>query len=664
MTSATVVVTTPPVATSATSMSVTNITLTLQVGGATVNTFENVNPSVGFSYNVTTAVGTVLGTKTYSLTAYSTTATDANFYCAWTGGPTSATSNNIYQGVLSGSQLTVNFVYQGYVKISGTNYFKINATFTITDAIQYQPLYQAIFTETGLPLPYSWGINLSGNSYMTSADTITVNNLANGTYSYDVIAFSPYVADPASGNITINSINASTTIAFAQYEAVFTTSGLTAGVDWGVWIDGVAYSTTASSLSIYGINGNVQHTWGIISKLTSNWTVTPSSGNFTFSSAVFNQALTFSGYTGVEHVIAFNDGMSISDSYNILPIFGTGSYATAYVEPAAHTNFTVAYTSGATGYAVAAYNIDCIRQVNQASTLKFTVSKNNAASFPLGGNVQFWYLGNIVFNGFVIDVNKKSTMEYDITAADGLWNATMSLNIGFTSASYLSQLIYNMINKCKIDGTAIKTANIQALTGDYYFQNNIIVNTATLIALQAGNYYLYLNNNNQIEMRHYNTGTTVTFTENANNIMVQKKIVDTTYQYTQISLQYILSALVSGIIITPPNPFPSVATSSSTNSQTIKTIDETWLYTTATVAEGYANNLQTSFANGYEYAIIEGSNFYDITANNNYTINFADGTVWTGLTLIKFEVTQAGTFATFANLDVSPFSYVAATAIN
>src|SRR4029077_14394304 len=122
--------------------------------------------------------------------------------------------------------------------------------------------------ETGLPLGTNWTATL-GAAQITSNSTPIVFHVANGTYAFSAGTPAPYAASPASGNITVNGTAANQKVvctagsAPGTYTVAFNESGLAAGTNWSMWLNGVHMSAPAGAVIGFVVkNGTYPFTTG------------------------------------------------------------------------------------------------------------------------------------------------------------------------------------------------------------------------------------------------------------------------------------------------------------------------------------------------------------------------------------------------------------------
>ena len=131
-----------------------------------------------------------------------------------------------------------------------------------------------VFTENGLPSGDKWSVAYDGKFYSSSSATLTISSSA-GTNGFSVGTVSgqgqiaEYKPSPATGSVGVSSYSTSyvsvnyRAIKAETYTQTFTESGLPAGTEWTVAINGQTYSSSSSSISFNLYNGT--HSYSISS---------------------------------------------------------------------------------------------------------------------------------------------------------------------------------------------------------------------------------------------------------------------------------------------------------------------------------------------------------------------------------------------------------------
>jgi len=132
---------------------------------------------------------------------------------------------------------------------------------------QPPPSYSVTFNESGLPLGWTWCVNLGGAQQCNTVKgifggyNITFDNVSPNTYYYTIPTQGSYVPSPASGSVTVSDSNQNpvVNVVFSQvsgggggtsappqqFTVTFQESGLPDGKSWYVTVAGQDYYGTA-----------------------------------------------------------------------------------------------------------------------------------------------------------------------------------------------------------------------------------------------------------------------------------------------------------------------------------------------------------------------------------------------------------------------------------
>lgn len=164
-------------------------------------------------------------------------------------------------------------------------------------ALVVAPGYPLTYPETGLPAGTLWtlwfnGTNLFGrvrDEYASTTSTIVVT-AANGTYYLEVPATSGYWPHPNRLTVIAGGPSQGPLIVFSKlYTVTFTETGLPAGTNWSVALDGEVQSSTSTSLFFLETNG----TYRFFALSASGGVPSPPSGNVTVNGTAMSVTITF-----------------------------------------------------------------------------------------------------------------------------------------------------------------------------------------------------------------------------------------------------------------------------------------------------------------------------------------------------------------------------------
>ncbi len=158
----------------------------------------------------------------------------------------------------------------GSVEVAGASPTPISVPWT-------QVTYPVEFYESGLPPSALWSLTFQGYLYETTAPSLGPFYAPNGTYNVGAAGPANYAPDPTPSPISVDGAPASETVQFAHlWEVTFYETGLPAGKDWGVRVNGTRYTATTPSLELNLTNGS----YAFSLDLVSGYAPTPASGNF------------------------------------------------------------------------------------------------------------------------------------------------------------------------------------------------------------------------------------------------------------------------------------------------------------------------------------------------------------------------------------------------
>jgi uncharacterized protein YcnI len=214
----------------------------------------------------------------------------------------------------------------------------------------FSPMEYAVsFTETGLAPVTLWGITINGSHLSGSTPTLSAS-LPNGTWTYVLDGVPgwhttfPYSGGSSTlGPITPSGISETVAFTSVKYLITFTETGLSAGLAWGVFVNGTTTTSNSSSLSFTLPNGT--YSYSVLD--VPGWHLTQGaySGSFGVAGAAKTVvSLTFAPET---YSVTFAEsGLAAGTSW-ALTIHGIGFLSTA------GSPISVALANGTYDYALA-----------------------------------------------------------------------------------------------------------------------------------------------------------------------------------------------------------------------------------------------------------------------------------------------------------------------
>ncbi len=138
-------------------------------------------------------------------------------------------------------------------------YYYINITSNTSLTINFfNVLYtQVTFESYGIPSGNLWGVVIDGVNYSTNTNQLTIQNLVNGIYVYQVWGTIRYQPVNPTGVINLNGNSITVNVYFkAYYQFIVYESGLFSNTSWSFYLNGTLYTTSALYYQIYLPNGS------------------------------------------------------------------------------------------------------------------------------------------------------------------------------------------------------------------------------------------------------------------------------------------------------------------------------------------------------------------------------------------------------------------------
>lgn len=160
--------------------------------------------------------------------------------------------------------------------------------------------YFVTFTATGIPSGAVWTVTLvsNGTSPVTggAVNSAVVFALTNGTYYYSIPSYGLYFPTPSSGSFSVNGQPVNLTVSFRAegFVVTFTETGLPAGTNWSVAVNGVTQSTTSTTLVFTEPNGTYPFTVSSVG----GGPVSPTSGLVHVSGSALSLTIRFGSASG------------------------------------------------------------------------------------------------------------------------------------------------------------------------------------------------------------------------------------------------------------------------------------------------------------------------------------------------------------------------------
>jgi len=275
----------------------------LPSGCTTANTSSLVcTPTQAGSFNVAVKVTDTLGA---SKTAHTTLTVNPVYAVTFseTGLPSGTSWSVTLNGSLKNSTTTTivfaepNGSYPfSLSSIAGYHPSPPSGTATVAGAPVPEPIswtraeYAVTFSETGLPSGTSWTVVLNGSSNSSTTSAIVFNE-PNGTFPYTISPVPGYSTSTYSGSVPVAGHAAGVTVPWTRsgYAVTFEESGLVAGTEWSVTLNGSLQNSSGTSIGFSEPNGSYLFTVGQVA----GYSLSSSSGSVNVTGAAVTEPITF-----------------------------------------------------------------------------------------------------------------------------------------------------------------------------------------------------------------------------------------------------------------------------------------------------------------------------------------------------------------------------------
>ena len=182
------------------------------------------------------------------------------------------TQQNTTTSVLSFSMPAGTYSYAiesavGYGPSPRTGTLSVQTTNVNVNVAYRLPEYNVTFVANGKPAGIVWWVSLSGHREQGNASTLSFTGSeaeTNGSYGFTVSPVPGYLLSEYAGTVTVRGTPAPVTVTFTPtvYMVVFTESGLHAGTNWSVTLNGVTHYGISSPISFELPNGTYNYSVG------------------------------------------------------------------------------------------------------------------------------------------------------------------------------------------------------------------------------------------------------------------------------------------------------------------------------------------------------------------------------------------------------------------
>ncbi len=197
--------------------------------------------------------------------------------------------------------------------------------------------YAVTFYETGLPSGTSWAVTMAGSTLGSTTDSIAFSE-PSGTYEFTVGSIAGYTADISVGNVTVEEVAVSQSIAFSpsvsDYGVTFVEIGLPSGTSWNVTFAGVTMSSSSNDSGSYPINYvEPNGTYSFVVGTIAGYTATPGYGEITVNGVAATETVSFalsnSSGTGASGSLSHGGGSAGLSSSGWTVVAAVGSAGVA-----------------------------------------------------------------------------------------------------------------------------------------------------------------------------------------------------------------------------------------------------------------------------------------------------------------------------------------------
>jgi ice-binding like protein len=252
--------------------------------------------------------------------------------------------------------------------------------------------YGVTFTSSGLANGLSWSVQMNG--VLNSSTTGTIGFWAtNGTNPFTVTAYPGYTITPSTGVVTVTGLAVTQVIGFSAvppptYSLTFTESGLIAGTNWSVTVNGTTMHSLVTTVVFTEPNGTYTFTIGAVA----GHTATPASGSLPVNGAPAAQAIAFAAIPPKVYVVTFTETNLSSGTNWSVTFDGVAKSSITSTISFTKINGTFSFTVGAVSGYTASPNSGTVTVSGHAGsqTIAFTATQASSSSTPLTGEWWFW----------------------------------------------------------------------------------------------------------------------------------------------------------------------------------------------------------------------------------------------------------------------------------
>jgi len=267
------------------------------------------------------------------------------------------------------------------------------------------------FEESGLPPGTPWAVTLDvevGHSTNTTLSFVVLD----GTYVFNVDAVTGHAANPSGGSVVVSGADQSVAVVFSPipHAVTFTESGLPAGTNWSVVLNGTRGSATTSSIEFARPNGFYPYTVDLVA----GYHPTPSAGTVSVANGDTNVTVVFEPNTLPTYLVTFREsGLPAGTSWAVT-LNATERNSTTASLLFAVTNGSYGFAVGAIPYYSASPDGGSVNVTGSdvSVNVTFTPSAGGVTAYPVTFT-QSGLLANVSWEVFAFALNVTGYPEVD-----------------------------------------------------------------------------------------------------------------------------------------------------------------------------------------------------------------------------------------------------------
>jgi len=287
----------------------------------------------------------------------------------------------------------------------------------------FAPNNNVIFKATGLPEGKNWTVTFAGFTKTTASDMVTFVTCTQGQFSYTITPPQGYTGSSLSETLDVSDSDIAIPIVFTSlspttYNVVFTQSGLAAGTNWSVTLDGTTQNSTTDTITF---SDYADGTYNYTVTTPAGYSTTTNSGTVTVADGDASQPIIFTQNQYTLTVNTVGEGCNVT----INPAQDTYTYgASVQLTPVAASGWVFSGWSGdLTGTDnPATITMDSDKTITATFEKTNTIiatktSDNQTYLITLGGNITAQQMSNMTITPY--EDNATTTIAFTVTGPSG-----------------------------------------------------------------------------------------------------------------------------------------------------------------------------------------------------------------------------------------------------